>query len=216
MAQKQRKKATQKGKTPNKKVPQPPKSIFGNIFFYVFLFLGLYIFMTALSGYTAGLEIKSISETLDLIKQERVQNIVVSGDDIEVLLQDGTKFVSEKESSVSFDEILTNNEIDRSLIAGEYKVEHRVGFEDVIGPLLSFGLPILILLFIFRQMRGAGGDIMSFGKSRARLFNKNAGKKVTFSDVAGAEEAKKEVMEIVDFLKHPKKTGRLRSYEKRG
>ncbi len=188
---------------------KPNGSIFSNVFFYVFLFFGIYILVTAFSGYSSNLETKPLSDTLKLIDQGQVQDVVVAGDKVEVLLQDGSKFSSEKESGVSFDEILTNNGIDRSKIAGEYKVEHRIGVEDILGPLLSFGVPILILLFIFRQMRGAGGDIMSFGKSRAQLFNKDSNQKITFKDVAGVDEAKKEMMEIVDFLKFPQKYRKL-------
>ncbi|MDR1458340.1 MAG: AAA family ATPase, partial [Puniceicoccales bacterium] len=70
-------------------------------------------------------------------------------------------------------------------------------------------LPFLIVLFIFyflfaRQMRGAGKSAMSFGKSKAKLLTKSDNKK-TFADVAGCDEAKEEVAEIVDFLKNPKK-----------
>ena len=59
-----------------------------------------------------------------------------------------------------------------------------------------------------RQMQAGGGKAMSFGKSRARLMNENT-KKVTFNDVAGIEEVKEEVAEIIDFLKDPKKFTRL-------
>ncbi len=204
-----KKTGNQKKRSARKMVPPPPRSIFGNVFFYIFLIFGFYILITAFSGYNSGLEVKPISDTIQLIEDGKVQDIVVSEDKIEVLLQDGSKFLSEKESDISFDQILANNQVDRSKVAGEIKVEHRLGFAQILTPLLSFGLPVLILLFIFRQMKGASGDILSFGKSRARLFNRKDGEKVTFEDVAGVEEAKKEMMEIVDFLKHPQKYRKL-------
>lgn len=194
------------GKYPRVKGPQ---SIFGNIFFYLFLVFGIYVVVAAWTDANSSYEVKPISEVIQMMKDGKIQDVVVSGDEIEVLLQDGTKFNSKKESTISFDDLLANNSVDISQIAGEVRVEKRVGFEDIIGPLVSFGLPVLILLFIFRQMRGASGDIMAFGKSRARLFNRNVGEKVTFNDVAGCEEAKKEMMEIVDFLKHPQKYRKL-------
>ncbi len=79
-------------------------------------------------------------------------------------------------------------------------------------PLLSVGLPLLIVVMIFfffmRQLQAGGGKAMSFGKSKARLLNE-AQNKVTFDDIAGIEEAKEELTEIVEFLRDPKKFTRL-------
>jgi ATP-dependent metalloprotease FtsH len=77
--------------------------------------------------------------------------------------------------------------------------------------LLPFGLIVLLWVFIMRRMGGSGGgsQIFNIGKSKATLFDKDLHVKVTFNDVAGLEEAKVEVMEIVDFLKNPKKYTQL-------
>jgi len=84
---------------------------------------------------------------------------------------------------------------------------------DYFGQFFSFMWPLLLLvviwIFIFRKMGkgagGAGGNIFSVGKSKAKLFDKDTNVKVDFTNVAGLEEAKVEIMEIVDFLKNPKK-----------
>lgn len=206
------------------KMPQDPKkfvkgvrkpSLFNNIFFYVFVAITLYLLFASYSSVNTAVEEVSISQVITHINEEKVRDITVSGDKIEVLLKDGTKMEANKESSISFDQILENNEVDVAKIGGELKVEHRLTFEQILTPILMFGFPLLILFFIFRQMRGASGDILSFGKSRARLFNKGQSK-VTFMDVAGIKEAKREMMEIVDFLKNPQKYRKLGARIPRG
>lgn len=185
-----------------------PRSIFSNVFFYVFVFLIGYVLFSTFVQSEMNADVRPISEAISLIREDKVQDITVSGDRLEVLLRDGTVFRSEKEPSISFDEMLANNQIDRSKIAGEIKIEKGFDVAGIIVPLLSFAFPLLILLFIFRQMKGAGGDIMSFGQSRARLFNKED-TKITFKDVAGIDDAKRELYEIVDFLKNPGKYRKL-------
>ncbi|MFO7878886.1 MAG: ATP-dependent zinc metalloprotease FtsH [Bacteroidales bacterium] len=93
-------------------------------------------------------------------------------------------------------------------VVAEYRTEH-----NYMGELLTWLLPIGIIIalwvFMFRRMsgggQGGGNQIFNVGKSKAQLFDKEKDTKVDFNDVAGLEEAKVEVMEIVDFLKKPKK-----------
>ncbi|HSX39279.1 MAG TPA: ATP-dependent zinc metalloprotease FtsH [Candidatus Saccharimonadales bacterium] len=185
-----------------------PNSIFKNVFFYIFIILIAYMLFGLLSQGSSIKDQKPISDLYSLAKQGKVQDITVADNRVEVLMKDGTQFYSEKEDGVSFDQLLVNNGVDRSKIAGTINVEHRTTWDQIISPILMFGLPILILFFIFRQMRSASGDIFSFGKSRARLFNKER-TKITFNDIAGNIEAKREMLEIVDFLKNPEKYRKL-------
>lgn len=178
-----------------------------NIFFYVFVFFMLWILVGA-EPFSPVIEQKPLNEIIRLLKEEEVQNVTVQGDTIEVQLKNGTKLITEKEATVSFSEILTDHNIDISKISGEYIVEKPSIWVELLPTLLSFALPIAILIFFLSKMKGTGGDILSFGKSRAKLFQKGK-TKITFADVAGNKEAKSEVTEVVDFLKFPDKYRKL-------
>jgi len=208
---KQPKKAqkTQKIKLPNKMVIEIKKpSPLNNVFFYVFLiFLLYFVFGASQQAFFSREEI-SIGEVIKLINEEKVQDITVSGDKVEVLKRDGTEVYAKKETGISFDQILSNSETDRNKILGKLEVKQSIGFDQIVTSVLMFGLPIVVLYFLLKQMKGQTGEIMSFGKSRAKLFMKGQ-QKITFNDVAGCEEAKREMMEIVDFLKFPAKYRKL-------
>jgi len=195
------------GSSPLGSFNNPRQFFVDNLFYLVLIVIALMAFDFFGSG-GIGAENKPISDVLRMIHEDKVQNVVVDGDAIKVQLKDGTNIKTDKESGVSFDEVLKNNNIDPKKISGEIKVEHSISFDQVILPLLSLAIPILILFFIFRQMRSSSGDIFSFAKSKAKMFNKESSK-ITFSDVAGNEEAKKEMVEIVDFLKNPEKYRKL-------
>jgi cell division protease FtsH len=189
-------------------IKNQPGNIFTNVFFYIFIAFLIFAIVNSVSEQTSGMKKVPLGEVVSRIKNDEVQNVVVSGDSVEVLLKDGSKLVTDKESTISFDDVLKNNGLDASKISGEYKVEHRVGLAQILTPILTFGFPVLLLFLIFKQMKGASGDVFAFGKSRAKVFNKGQSK-VTFKDVAGIDEAKRELMEIVDFLKFPQKYRKL-------
>ena len=107
-----------------------------------------------------------------------------------------------------FERLSENKDANFKEVKKEYKTE-----QDVLGPILQWVIMIALFIglwmFIMRRMSGGGaggpGQLFNIGKSRAQLFDKNIKVNITFKDVAGLDEAKVEVMEIVDFLKNPKK-----------
>ena len=137
----------------------------------------------------------------DLAKKEIKNNqILIEGDKITYEdLTGGTLFTYKENNSILSD-ILTQKEI-QSL---KVKVDPEGNFLFTLIQILPAILIVLFLFFIFRQAQNNNAQAMSFGRSQARLHDKT-GKSAKFDDVAGAEEAKEELVEVVDFLKQPKK-----------
>jgi cell division protease FtsH len=146
-----------------------------------------------------------ISQVIAQAKAGEVQKITVKGDTLEVLLVGDVEVKSRKEPNSSITQILADNGVPAGAVAVEVKEESKLG--DWLGLLLNF-LPILIFIalifFLMRQAQGSNSQAMSFGKSKARMFTANK-PSVTFMDVAGVDEAKEELQEVVEFLKYPEK-----------
>ena len=142
-----------------------------------------------------------LSEVIALSQSGEIEMILVEGDELTITKIDGTEVKTFKESNASIYDIEGLN-----LEGVIVDIKGSSGF-NWGGLLLNF-LPLIIfgglLFFLFRSARGANSQAMSFGRSRARLFPANT-PTVTFDDVAGVEEAKQEVHEVVDFLKSREK-----------
>jgi len=189
--------------------PKAPQSLFGNIFFWMLLALGFYLIANSFMATNQEKPEKPITEVLTLVGEDKVQDVSVSGDTLDILLKDGTQFVSKKETGLSFDDLLKNNGLSESKIAGKVTVVTPISWDQILSTALSILFPIILLFFLFRQFKVAGGDMLSFGRARAKLFNKETSVKTTFNDVAGNKESKQELVEIVDFLKNPDKYRKL-------
>jgi cell division protease FtsH len=151
----------------------------------------------------------TINEVATEIKNGNVSKIVQNEDTLEVTIN-GEERIAVKESGTSLIEQLvaygiTGEDLDPSVITIE--IQQPGPWSDILyilGSILPFIIVGAAFFFIFRQAQGNNNAAMSFGKSRARMFSGDH-PKVTFSDVAGVDESKEELQEVVEFLKEPQK-----------
>ena len=176
-----------------------------NIFLWSIIFLIImFIFMSARDISKLFPE-KSLSTLVSDVNRGSVKKIEVVGDKLLATYTDGKIYTSIKENQDSMHKILTDAGIDPNKV--EVEIKDTSG-GTVWFNILSNVLPLLLMvgffLFLIRQARGAQDSIFSFGQSKAKLFSKD-NPKITFKDVAGVNEAKAELEEVVDFLKNPQK-----------
>ena len=147
-----------------------------------------------------------LDKAIAMSQNGEIASIALKGEDLLITTPDGSKL----KASIGVLNLVDLKELGLKLDGVDYKVEPS-GF-DWGGLLISFLLPVLffgaIIYFIFRSARGANTQALSFGRSRARLFPAST-PTVTFEDVAGVEEAKQELREVVEFLKSREKFQRL-------
>lgn len=181
-----------------------------NLFIWLFVLAIIISFFFSFSpqNQPVGEEI-ALSQALVAIKEDKVNEIKIEDNKIILAYKDGKTAFSRKESQSSFTEILKSADINPASTNLTIKdMSMSQVWIDVLSGVLPFALMILFFFFIFRQARGAQDSIFSFGRSRAQVFSKGK-QAITFKDVAGVNEAKKELQEVVDFLKHPGKYRKL-------
>ena len=146
---------------------------------------------------------KSYSEFMTAVNDGKVSSVTIDGEDVRFQTQDGN-FTTVK----PFSDEIAEKLIDKGITVRVVKQEQS-GFMSLLGVWLPFIVLIGIWIFFMNRMQGGGkGGAMGFGKSKAKLLTEKQGR-VTFDDVAGIDEAKEELEEIVEFLRNPQKFSRL-------
>ena len=178
-----------------------------SLFIWAGILLALIVFVTMFDGGAARADNTiTYSEFLDRVDQAQVEQVEINQGYVMGKLQDDTTFRTDLPPGVAIpvDELRENG------VEIQGKPEERAGiWTYILVNLLPFILIFGIAFFIIRQMqKNAGSGAMGFGKSKAKLLTEKQGK-VTFEDVAGIDEAREELQEIVEFLKDPGKFSRL-------
>jgi cell division protease FtsH len=176
------------------------------------VFLAIFVFFLLFTVYTSfsqenrpQAETKPITQVIQDIKANKVKEVVVRGNDLTVNYNNNQSIETTKEEGESFITTLKNAGVDPTKVA--VKVESTETNSTLFAFLVNVIPTLLIvgfLFFLFRQARGAQDSVFSFGQSKAKRFSRDT-PKVTFDDIAGIDEAKREIAEVVDFLKNPAK-----------
>ncbi|MEK7520518.1 MAG: ATP-dependent zinc metalloprotease FtsH [Patescibacteria group bacterium] len=184
-------------------------NLYKHIFLGVMALLLIVAIFSLLLGSSAEPEKLTLDQLAAKIAAGEVAKISVSGNDLDVELKGGAKAAAKKEFDSSLSETLVNyGASPEALRAVAIEIQDESGLRFWTAILLPVLLPLLIIgaifWFVFRQARSGANQAFSFGKINIRLFAPFKDR-VTFADVAGLKEAKEELLEIVDFLKNPKK-----------
>ena len=174
--------------------------------------IGLVILFVALQmGFSErfqGQDPIPLSQVAQYLSEEKVQTIQVNGNVIRVTLTDGNELRSIKESNDLIGNLVDLGVPPQILRQTEIKFQDNTFWQVAINLIFPLGL-ILLLIWFFtrgvRQMQSGGNNIFGFGRSRAKNLNDGDRPTVTFDDVAGVQEAKEEVEEVVQFLREPEK-----------
>jgi cell division protease FtsH len=151
----------------------------------------------------------TIDQLVSKINSGEVAEIIVSGNDLKIELKDGSQATSKKETEAGLSETLKNYGVEQTALQKvSLEIKEQSGFRFWAGILIPSLLPLLIIgvffWLMFRQARTGMSQAFTFGKANIKLFTQFRDK-ITFKDVAGLKEAKEELLEVVDFLKNPKK-----------
>lgn len=187
-----------------------------NLLLALIIFIGCIAVLTKLTDYTQHIKTISYSNFIKRVEQGDVKLVHASGQDVQGVFKDGTKFETVVATNPNDWEVLKRNGVEIVVVSQASPLS--IWYLLLLG---SFLLTLLAVWYFLRQSRGSSGggggagNIFSIGKSRARMFMPSTIKE-NFDSVAGAAEAKDELKDVVDFLKNPEKYKRLGAHMTRG
>ncbi len=182
---------------------------------YSIIYLLLFVAIIAMVWYNfqqqvSNQEALTITEVAEDIRSGEITRIIETDDNrLRVIYADGSDRVSHKEAGATLVEQLKELGVTTEELTSSVRIEVRppsawLGIATALGYFLPFLILAGVFWFVFRQAQGSNNAALSFGKSRARMFSGDQ-PTVTFEDVAGVEEAKEELKEVVEFLREPEK-----------
>ncbi len=185
-------------------------NLFKNFIIFLLIFVVIGSLFSLYNAQNKKPEKMGLGELVNAINNEQVKAIEVNDSELKITLADDSQKVSRKEPDESLSELLNNYGVEPVKIQkAQITIAEDSSSSLWLNAVLPFLIPFLLIgvfiWFMMRSLQGANNRAMSFGQSGAKLMAQQVKSKTTFADVAGAEEAKQELTEVVEFLKTPKK-----------